>query len=109
MGRHKLTELIWGMHLKCQHFCSPPSPRSAQKTEYEFKEFMNKIPPRAKKEMARRGKVMITYQALPEKHISNCFRMVITALPRATEDSIDNVIHELWDIIKDYRMEDFRE
>ena len=70
-----------------------------------IRSFMDKVAIRAKGDMAKRGKVMLPYQSIPSKSIGNCFRMVVTALPKRNDQSMNAVLDEIWEVVQNYQMD----
>ena len=56
---------------------------------------ISKVAPQIKEKMTMSGTLMIGYQPLAHKNLSNFFRMVIHAIPHPTQADMDFVLDEI--------------
>jgi hypothetical protein len=89
-------ELVVDPH-SCTNVCFrfiPKKLRDLERNE-EFWQKLSQVAPKIKEKLTIDGTLMIGYQPLPHKNLSNFFRMVVHAIPHQTNASMDHVLNEI--------------
>jgi len=89
-------ELVVDPH-SCTNVCFrfiPKKLRDVERNE-EFWQKLSQVAPKIKEKLTIDGTLMIGYQPLPHKNLSNFFRMVVHAIPHQTNASMDHVLNEI--------------
>jgi len=89
-------ELVLDPH-SCTNVCFRYIPKSMRTLErdHQFWQNLSQVPPKIKEKLTIDGTLMIGYQPLPHKNLSNFFRMVVHAIPHPTKVSMDHVLDEI--------------
>ena len=61
----------------------------------EFWQKLSKVAPKIKEKLTVDGTLMVGYQPLPHKNLTNFFRMIVHAIPHQSKSSMDHVLDEI--------------
>ena len=89
-------ELVLDPH-SCTNVCFRYVPKKMQglNRDDEFWQKLSRVAPKIKERLTLDGTLMVGYQTLLHKNITNFFPMIVNAIPYQSNTSMDHVLNEI--------------